>query len=353
VSRRNQLRPYDASVASANNVRSQTGVHRVRKAVFPVAGLGTRFLPATKAVPKEMLPVVDRPLIQYAVDEAIAAGIDELIFVTHRSKRAIEDYFDRALELESELERTFKHEPLAEVRGLLPANVRISYARQSAPLGLGHAIWSARHLIGDEPFAVVLPDDLIDADPPALVQLVDAFAESCRSQIAVQNVVREEVSRYGIVELVLDGANTARIRRIVEKPRPADAPSTLAVVGRYVFSSQILDCLRDLPPGTGDEIQLTDAIERLLAREEVHAYRYSGRRYDCGSKLGFLEATVAYALKHPQLGSAFQRVVDTAATAAVGAFASSVVAQRPTRSRNGQTATANTAKTVAPAAPHF
>jgi UTP--glucose-1-phosphate uridylyltransferase len=353
VSPRDQLRPYEEGrVASVNNRRSQTGLHRVRKAVFPVAGFGTRFLPATKAVPKEMLPVVDRPLIQYAVDEAIAAGIDELIFVTHRSKRAIEDYFDRAPELESELERTCKHEPLAELRGLVPPNVRISYARQSAPLGLGHAIWSARHLIGDQPFAVVLPDDLIDADPPALAQLVGAFAECGRSQIAVQSVARDDVSRYGVVELARSG-NDARIRRIVEKPRPADAPSTLAVVGRYVFSPRIVECLRDLPPGAGNEVQLTDAIERLLAREEVHAYRYTGYRYDCGSKLGFLEATVAYALKHPQLGSAFQRVVDSAATAAVAAFASSVVAQRPTRPAIRQTVSVNTATTGVPAAPQF
>ena len=286
--------------------------HRVRKAVFPVAGLGTRFLPATKSVPKEMLPVVDRPLIQYAVDEAIAAGIEELIFVTHRSKGAIEDYLDRAIELEQELERNGKHEPLAEMRKLLPSHIQVSYARQSAPLGLGHAIWSARHLIGDEPFAVVLPDDLIDATPAALAQLVDAFALSGRSQIAVQNVAREDVSLYGIVDGVIDRSGAVRINHIVEKPQPTDAPSTLAVVGRYVFSPRILECLQNLQAGIGNEIQLTDGVARLLAREDVFAYRYAGRRYDCGSKLGFLEATVAFALKHPQLGRAFQRVVDAA-----------------------------------------
>ena len=300
---------------------------RVRKAIFPVAGLGTRFLPATKAVPKEMLPIVDRPLIQYAVDEAIAAGIEELIFVTHRSKRAIEDHFDRALELESALERGGKSEPLAELRRLIPRDIRISYARQSAPLGLGHAVWSARHLIGDEPFAVVLPDDLIDAEPPALAQLIDAFQRSGHSQLAVENVARDDVSRYGIVQALLDGGSM-RISRIVEKPQPANAPSTLAVVGRYVFSPSILDCLDGLAPGMGNEIQLTDGIARLLQTEAVCACGYEGRRYDCGSKLGFLEATLAFALKHPQLGSEFQQLIDRATTASKSATTASVASQR-------------------------
>lgn len=287
---------------------------RVRKAIFPVAGMGTRFLPATKAIPKEMLPIVDRPLIQYAVDEAIAAGIEELIFVTHRSKRAIEDHFDRAPELEQQLERSGKSAPLDEVRHLVPERVRISYARQSAPLGLGHAVWSARHLVGHEPFAVILPDDLIDAQPAVLGQMMKAYAKSGASQIAVQIVARDEVSSYGIVQPAVAPHGLTRISSIVEKPRPADAPSTLAVVGRYLFSPRMMSCLQDLEPGAGNEIQLTDGIARLLAQEDVFAFRYSGRRYDCGSKLGFLEATVAYALKDPSLAADFQYIINRSAS---------------------------------------
>jgi len=282
----------------------------VRRAIFPVAGLGTRFLPATKAVPKEMLPIVDRPLIQYAVDEAVDAGIEEIIFVTHRSKRAIEDHFDRAIELEHELERNGKYGPLSELRRLVPSHIRFSYARQSAPLGLGHAVWSARHLVGDEPFAVVLPDDLIDATPGALKQLIDAFGVAGHSQIAVQNVAREETPKYGIVKPSADGS--LRLSGIIEKPRPENAPSTMAVVGRYVFSPHIIDCLEGLAPGAGNEVQLTDGIAMLLQTEPVFACRYSGRRYDCGSKLGFLEATVAYALKDQQLRAGFLAVLNRA-----------------------------------------
>ncbi len=289
---------------------------RVRKAVFPVAGFGTRFLPATKAVPKEMLPIIDRPLIQYAVDEAIAAGIEEMIFVTHRTKRAIEDHFDRAVELEGELERGGKESALAELKRVTPPHVRFSFARQTAPLGLGHAVRCARHLIGDEPFAVILPDDLLDGDPPVLAQMVECFHRSGASVLAVEDVRRQDTSRYGIVEPALDGdARLTRILGIVEKPQPEKAPSTLAVVGRYVFSPKLLDCLENLAPGAGNEIQLTDGIARLLAQEAVYAYSYIGKRYDCGSKLGFLEATVEFALKHPQLGGDFQqllqRIADT------------------------------------------
>ena len=284
---------------------------RVRKAVFPVAGFGTRFLPATKAIPKEMLPIVDRPLIQYAVDEAIAAGIEEMIFVTHRTKRAIEDHFDRAAELERELEKGGKEKMLAELRRVTPPHIRFSFARQTAPLGLGHAVWCARHLIGEEPFAVMLPDDLLDGDPPVLAQMVETFQRSGASVIAVENVKREDTSRYGIVEPALDGnARLTRILGIVEKPAPEKAPSTMAVVGRYVFSPRILDCLENLEPGSGNEIQLTDAIARLLAIEPVFAYNYIGKRYDCGSKIGFLEATLEFALKHPELGGDFQQLVN-------------------------------------------
>jgi len=304
-------------------------IGRVRRAIFPVAGLGTRFLPATKAIPKEMLPIIDRPLIQYAVDEAVAAGIEEIIFVTHRSKRAIEDHFDRAVELEQELERNGKHGPLSELRKLVPHHVRFSYARQGAPLGLGHAVWSARHLVGDEPFAVVLPDDLIDATPGALKQLIDAFRVAGHSQLAVQNVSREETSKYGIVKPAADGS--LRLSGIVEKPQPESAPSTMAVVGRYVFSPRIIDCLEDLAPGAGNEVQLTDGIAMLLRVEPVFACRFSGRRYDCGSKLGFLEATVAYALKDPQLTSEFIGVMNRAMQVATREAPPAPVPRTPAR----------------------
>jgi UTP--glucose-1-phosphate uridylyltransferase len=283
----------------------------VRKAVFPFAGYGTRFLTATKAVPKEMLPIVDPPLIQYAVAEAIAAGIEEMILVTHRTKRAIEDHFDRAAELERELEKGGKAATLEELRRVAPPHVRFSFARQTAPLGLGHAVWCARHLIGDEPFAVLLPDDLLDGEPPVLAQMVETFQRSGASVLAVENVKRDDTARYGIVEPALDSAaRLTRIVGIVEKPAPEKAPSTMAVVGRYVFSPQVLDCLENLEPGSGNEIQLTDAIARLLAKEPVFAYSYIGKRYDCGSKLGFLEATLNFALKHPQLGADFQQIVN-------------------------------------------
>lgn len=290
---------------------------RVRKAVFPVAGFGTRFLPATKAIPKEMLPIVDRPLIQYAVDEAVAAGIEEMIFVTHRTKRAIEDHFDRAAELERELEKNGKEDVLAELRRVTPPHIRFSFARQTAPLGLGHAVWCARHLIGDEPFAVMLPDDLLVGEPPVLAQMIETFQRSGASVLAVENVKREDTSRYGIVEPALDStAPLTRILGMVEKPQPEKAPSTMAVVGRYVFSPRLLDCLEGLEPGSGNEIQLTDGIARLLAREPVFAYSYVGKRYDCGSKLGFLEATLDFALKHPQLGADFQQLVNRVAETA-------------------------------------
>ena len=283
-------------------------LHRkVRKAVFPVGGLGTRFLPITKAVPREMLPIVDRPLIQYAVDEALAAGISELIFVTHRSKRAIEDYFDRAVEFERALEGKGQHGQLAELRGLAPDHMHIVYARQSAPLGLGHAIHCARHLIGNEPFAVILPADLIDSDPPVLSQLLERYQTCGGSLVAVQSVRPEEASHFGFLQTDTT-APLARVEGIGEKP-PAATPFAQAVVGRYIFSPRVLDCLDCPPSGTNDEVQLTDAIDRLLALEPVFACQVRGTRYDCGSKLGFLDATLAYASRHAELGPAFRAKV--------------------------------------------
>jgi UTP--glucose-1-phosphate uridylyltransferase len=275
----------------------------VRKAVFPVAGLGTRFLPATKAMPKEMLPVVDKPLIQYAVEEAVAAGIEDLIFVTGRHKRAIEDHFDSSPELEAELEAKGKTEMLAAIRSVLPSHVTCVYIRQSAPLGLGHAVLCAAPVVGDEPFAVLLADDLIDARVGVTRQLVDVYRKRGGSVLGVMDVPREETDRYGIVATQPAGEGTERVVAIVEKPKPRAAPSTLAVVGRYVLEPRIFEKLRRTPRGTGGEIQLTDGIAALIAgRRRVYAHRYQGTRYDCGTKLGFFEAQVAFGLKHHEIG---------------------------------------------------
>jgi len=278
----------------------------IRKAVFPVAGMGTRFLPATKASPKEMLPIVDKPLIQYAVEEAVAAGVTDLIFVTGRGKRAIEDHFDKAYELEAELQAAGKVKLLKEVRGLLPAGVNCVYVRQGEALGLGHAVLCARHLVGDEPFAVILADDLIDAAVPALKQMADQHAKNGASVVAVQDVDRSETASYGIASVKPAKGRLARMTGIVEKPKPQEAPSTLGVVGRYVLSPRIFHHLENTPRGAGREIQLTDAIARLLEEEPVFAYQFEGRRYDCGSKLGYLEATVDYALKHEEVADGFR-----------------------------------------------
>lgn len=278
---------------------------KIRKAVFPVAGLGTRFLPATKASPKEMLPVVDKPLIQYAVEEAAAAGITEMIFVTGRGKRSIEDHFDKAYELESELASHGKIKLLKEMQTLLPDNLHYSYVRQSEALGLGHAVLCARPLVGDEPFAVVLADDLIDADVPVLTQMIDLFKQHSSSVIGVQNVPLEHTGQYGIVRPKSMGVRIHQISDIVEKPQPEHAPSTLGVVGRYVFTPEIFEFLENVRPGTGGEIQLTDAIAAMLAAHQVLAYEFKGHRYDCGSKIGYLEATVALALKHPAVSEDF------------------------------------------------
>jgi UTP--glucose-1-phosphate uridylyltransferase len=279
---------------------------KITKAVFPVAGLGTRFLPATKASPKEMLPIVDKPLIQYAVEEAVAAGFTDLIFITGRGKRTIEDHFDKAYELEAELQAHGKNKLLKEVRGLLDAGITCSYTRQAEALGLGHAVMCARHLIGDEHFAVILADDLIDAHVPVMKQMVQAQAKHGGSVIAVQDVPREDTASYGIVTADKVADRVSKLQGIVEKPKPDEAPSTLGVVGRYILSPRIFHFLENLRRGAGGEIQLTDAIGRLLRDEAVFGYEFQGERYDCGSKLGYLQATVNYALKHPELADDFR-----------------------------------------------
>ena len=287
---------------------------KVTKAVFPVAGLGTRFLPATKASPKEMMPIVDKPLIQYAVEEAVAAGITDMIFVTGRSKRSIEDHFDKAYELESELERRGKSELLEYVRNLLPKNINCIYIRQPEALGLGHAVLCAYPAVGDEPFAVLLADDLLDAiapAPPVMKQMVDVYDYYRSSVIGVQEVPRADTKSYGIVDAKPLTDVLEQINRIVEKPAPEDAPSTLAVVGRYVLTPRIFHHLANIGKGSGGEIQLTDGIAALLAEEQVLAYRYQGKRYDCGSKLGYLEATVAFGLKHTEVAEEFRTLLRT------------------------------------------
>ena len=281
-------------------------MNKITKAVFPVAGLGTRFLPATKASPKEMLPIVDKPLIQYAVEEAVDAGITDMIFITGRGKRAIEDHFDKAYELEAELQAHGKNKLLKEVRGLLPDHVSCAYIRQAEALGLGHAVLCARHLVGDEPFAVILADDLIDAATPVMKQMAQVHAKNGGSVVAVQNVARDDTASYGIVSADRVSAGLSKVTGIVEKPKPEEAPSTLAVVGRYILSPRIFHFLANLRPGAGREIQLTDAIGRLMREENVFAYEFQGRRYDCGSKLGYLQASVNFALKHPELSHEFR-----------------------------------------------
>jgi UTP--glucose-1-phosphate uridylyltransferase len=278
---------------------------KVTKAVFPVAGLGSRFLPVTKASPKEMLPVVDKPLIQYAVEEAAAAGITEMIFITGRNKRAIEDHFDKAYELETELAARSKTDLLQTVHSVLPRGINCIYIRQSEALGLGHAVLCAEPVISGEPFAVILADDLIDAEVPVMKQMTDIANREQYSLIGVMPVPAENVASYGIVETSNGSGRVSRIGRIVEKPKVGTTPSTLAVVGRYVLTPRIFYHLRNMPPGAGGEIQLTDGIARLLDDEKVLAYEFEGRRYDCGTKLGYLEATVELALKHSEVGKGF------------------------------------------------
>ncbi len=277
----------------------------IKAAVFPVAGRGTRFLPATKASPKEMLPVVDKPLIQYAVEEALAAGAQTLVFITGSSKRAIEDHFDSDTELEAALEAQGKKELLNSLRGILPRSAACVYIRQPAPLGLGHAVLCARPVVGHEPFYVHLADDLIRADVPCLAQMAAVYAERRGSVLAVEEVQRADTDKYGIVAVRGETGPVGEIESIVEKPNPKAAPSTLAVVGRYVLTPRIFDKLEGVTRGAGGEIQLTDGISALLADERVWCYRFSGKRYDCGSKLGYLQASVENALQHPEIGADF------------------------------------------------
>jgi UTP--glucose-1-phosphate uridylyltransferase len=282
--------------------------HPVKAVVFPVAGRGTRFLPVTKASPKEMLPIVDKPLIQYAVDEALSAGVDTLVFITGSSKRAIEDHFDSNPELEAVLQAQGKQDLLDTLRGILPSWASCVYIRQPAPLGLGHAVLCARPVIGNAPFMVHLADDLIDAKVPCLKQMVEVHNKHGGSVLGVQNVPKQDTDKYGIVTLEKSIApRVGKMSHIVEKPKPDKAASTLAVVGRYLLSASVFDDLAKIGKGAGGEIQLTDGIARLMQREPVYAFEFEGKRYDCGSKLGYLQATVEYGLKHPSLGTDFAR----------------------------------------------
>ena len=281
----------------------------LNKAVFPVAGLGTRFLPATKAQPKEMLPVVDKPLIQYAVEEAYAAGIRHMIFVTGRNKRAIEDHFDTAYELENELEVAGKHELLTLVRSIQATDMDFSYVRQPRSLGLGHAVLCAEHMVGNEPFAVLLADDLMTGPPngkPVLAQMAEQFKTLQQSVLAVQEVPLDQTRRYGIVAGEKSGEQLMKVSAMVEKPAPEAAPSRMAVAGRYILTPAVFKHIRSQKPGVGGELQLTDGIASLLSEESVYAFEYRGKRYDCGSKEGFLEATVELALQHPEVGARFK-----------------------------------------------
>ena len=286
----------------------------VRKAVFPVAGLGTRFLPATKAQPKEMLPVVDKPLIQYAVEEAYAAGIRHMIFVTGRNKRAIEDHFDTAYELENELQVANKGAMLSVLRSIVPDDMLMSYVRQPRSLGLGHAVLCAEHLVGDEPFAVLLADDLMVGTPPIMAQMVAQFEALKQSVIAVQEVPAEHTRRYGIVAGDKVRPGLIKVSRMVEKPAPEVAPSRMGVAGRYILTPAVFEQIRQQSGGVGGEIQLTDGIAGLMKTESVYAFEYSGKRYDCGSKEGFLQATVELALQHPEVGAQFKAYLDSLRT---------------------------------------
>lgn len=287
----------------------------VKIVVFPVAGRGTRFLPATKASPKEMLPVVDKPLIQYAVEEALSAGADTMVFITGSSKRAIEDHFDTNSELEAVLQQSGKHDLLDAVRGILPSWASCIYIRQSAPLGLGHAVLCARPVVGNAPFMVHLADDLIDSPVSCLKQMAEVYATYGGSVLGVEHVPAQDTDRYGIVSVEAEIApRIGKISHIVEKPKPDKAPSTLAVVGRYLLSPSIFDDLAKIGKGAGGEIQLTDGIARLMQRETVYAFEFAGKRYDCGTKLGYLQATVEFGLKHPQLGAEFGRYLNAYVT---------------------------------------
>lgn len=284
---------------------------RVRKAVFPVGGLGTRFLPATKALPKEMLPIVDKPLIQYAVEEAHAAGIEEFIFVTGRGKTAIEDHFDYSYELEDLLSSRNKTEALKALRAVVPGAGQVAYTRQQEPLGLGHAVWCARNLVGDEPFAVLLADDLILSEKPCLQQMVEAASETKGNMVAVMDVPLEHTARYGILDVGSDDGRLAEVRGLVEKPEPAAAPSTLSVIGRYLLMPEVFDHLGRKEPGAGGEIQLTDAMAKMIGGSAFHGLRFEGTRFDCGDKLGFLQATIAFGLNRGDLRDGLRDYLST------------------------------------------
>jgi len=285
----------------------------IRKVIFPVAGLGTRFLPATKVMPKEMLPVVDKPLIQYAIEEAKAAGIDQFIFVTSRGKEMLEDHFDYAPELVQTLMKRNKKAELELLESFNLAPGQLMVVRQPEPKGLGHAIWCARHLVGNEPFAIMLPDDLVHADVPCLKQMVDVYNEIGGNIVAVVDVPREQTNRYGILKLGQDKGKIVEVAGLVEKPKPEDAPSTLSIIGRYILQPQLFRYLEQHEIGAGGEIQITDSLEKMIGQSPFHGYRYTGMRYDCGDKAGFLEATIALALAHPQLSHKAQDIIRRAA----------------------------------------
>ena len=308
-------------------------VQRIRKAIFPVGGLGTRILPATKAMPKEMLPVVDKPLIQYAIEEARAAGVEEFIIVTGRGKTAIEDHLDQSRELEAVLAARGKTRELEAITSWLPAPGRVSYVRQPEPLGLGHAVWCARHLIGCEPFAVLLPDDLILAEKPCLQQMTEAHREVGGNMLAVMQVPRAQVSRYGVLKAGARQHRTVEVHGLVEKPTPARAPSNLAVIGRYILQADVLEHLERQEPTAGGEIQLTDAIARSIASVPTRGYHFEGRRFDCGNTLGFVEANLAFALARPDLGPSLTDTLRSYMEPFVGADVENRPLQHPDHSR--------------------
>jgi len=285
-------------------------VQLVRKAVFPVGGLGTRFLPATKAMPKEMLPVVDKPLIQYAVEEALAAGIEQIIFVTGRGKSSIEDHFDFSYELQDTLLKRGKLDALTVATEMVNRSGSVAYVRQQEPAGLGHAVWSARHLVGNEPFAILLADDLVMSKQPCIGQLIDVYNETGGNALAVMDVPREHTDRYGVLVVGTDDGRLAEVQGLVEKPAPSVAPSTLSVIGRYVLLPEVFDILASQEKGAGGEIQLTDAMARMVGSAPFHGLRFEGTRFDCGDKIGFLEATLAHALSRDDLGGDVQALID-------------------------------------------
>lgn len=286
----------------------------VRKAIFPVGGLGTRFLPATKSMPKEMLPVVDKPLIQYAVEEAKAAGIEQFIFVTGRGKSAIEDHFDVSYELQSTLGERKKTAELEMIHAMLPEPGQVAYIRQQEPLGLGHAVWCARNLVGDEPVAVLLADDLVLADTPCLKQMVEAHVYTGGNMVAVMDVPREHTKRYGVLDVISDDGKLAAVKGLVEKPAPEKAPSTLSIIGRYILLPEIFQHLSNAERGAGNEIQLTDSMAKMIGRYPFHGLRFEGKRFDCGDKVGFFEAQVAFALAHKELSEDVKKIIQAYAT---------------------------------------